>query len=32
MIIQDADMEYFPEKDYIPMIEEFERFKPDFLY
>ncbi len=32
MIVQDADLEYFPEKDYIPMLKAFEEKKVDFLY
>lgn len=32
MIIQDADLEYFPEKDYVPMIKLFEQSKCDFVY
>lgn len=32
MIVQDADLEYFPEKDYIPMIKEFEEKKADIIY
>ena len=32
MIVQDADLEYFPEKDYIPMLKAFEDTKVDFIY
>lgn len=32
MIVQDADLEYFPEKDYIPMLKFFEEKKADMLY
>ena len=32
MIVQDADLEYFPEKDYIPMLKAFEERKVDFIY
>lgn len=32
MIVQDADLEYFPEKDYIPMIEAYEKTKSDIVY
>lgn len=32
MIVQDADLEYFPEKDYIPMLKAFEEKKVDFIY
>ncbi len=32
MIVQDADMEYFPEKDYLPMLQVFEAQKADFVY
>ncbi len=32
MIVQDADLEYFPEKDYVPMLEAFEKEKVDFIY
>lgn len=32
MIVQDADMEYFPEKDYLPMLKAFESKKVDFIY
>jgi hypothetical protein len=29
---QDADMEYFPEKDYVPMLKVFDAQKLDILY
>ena len=32
MIVQDADLEYFPEKDYIPMLKAYEENKADFVY
>lgn len=32
MIVQDADLEYFPEKDYVPMLKTFEEKKVDFVY
>gem|GEM_PF-6386934 len=32
MIVQDADLEYFPEKDYVPMLKAFEEKKVDFVY
>jgi hypothetical protein len=32
MIVQDADLEYFPEKDYLPMLKAFEEKKVDFIY
>jgi len=32
MIVQDADLEYFPEKDYVPMLKTFEAKKVDFIY
>ena len=31
-IVQDADLEYFPEKDYIPMLKAYEEKKADFVY
>lgn len=32
MIIQDADLEYFPEKDYKSMIEQYEETKAEVIY
>lgn len=32
MIVQDADLEYFPEKDYLPMIKAFDEKKVDIIY
>ena len=32
VIVQDADLEYFPEKDYIPMLKAYEDNKADFVY
>ena len=32
MIVQDADLEYFPEKDYIPMLTLFEEKNADIVY
>ena len=32
MIVQDADLEYFPEKDYIPMLRVYEENRADFVY
>jgi hypothetical protein len=32
MIVQDADLEYFPQKDYIPMLKKYEEEKADIVY
>lgn len=32
MIVQDADLEYVPEKDYLPMLKAFEEKHVDFIY
>lgn len=32
MIVQDADLEYFPEKDYVPMLKAYEEKNVDFVY
>jgi hypothetical protein len=32
MIVQDADLEYFPEKDYVPMLKAYEENNADFVY
>lgn len=32
MLVQDADLEYFPEKDYLPMLKVFEEKNADIVY